>query len=171
MTRSQEDTQGSRTPGSWCENTMKDLDSVNSSKNTSRGARAAKSRKRTSVDRKPHCNDSIQQSKRAPFNTSRWTSSPTSLSHKGLTQYSPSSIKAAPRQRSLSLAIRRSTDQESPTSTYDISSPGSDSPSESFPTQIVALPRHSRGRCAKPLGSNKTCPLPSTLGPMVRQRG
>src|SRR5712691_4989327 len=150
MIRSQEDTQGLQTPGSWCENTMKDLDSVSSSKNTSRGARDAKSRRQTSVDRKPHCNDSIRQSRRALFNTSRWTSSPTSLSRKGLTQYSPSLIKAAPRQRSLSLVIKRSTDQESPTSTCDTSSPGSDSPSESFPTETLTLPQHSQGRCARP---------------------
>src|SRR5712691_4038482 len=150
MTRSQEDTQGLQTPGSWCENTMKDLDSISSSRNTSRDAHDAKSRKQTSVNRKPHCNDLIRQSRKAPFNTSRWTSSPTSLSHKGLTQYSPSSIKAAPRRQSLSLAIKRSTDQESPTSTCDTSSPGSDSPSESFPTEILALPQRSQGRCARP---------------------
>src|SRR5260221_8533636 len=150
MTRSQEDTQGLLTPGSWCENTMKDPDSVSSSKSTSKGVRDAKSRRQMSIDRKPHCNDSIQQWKKAPFNTSRWTSSPTSLNRRGSTQYSRSLTKAAPRQRSLSPVTKRSTDQESPMNTCDTSSPGSGSPSESFLTETPALLQRSQGRCVRP---------------------
>src|SRR5260221_13370666 len=51
------------------------------------------------------------------------------------------------------------------------SSLGSDSPNELSQTETCDSPQHSQRKCARPLGSNRISPQPSTLGPMAKLRG
>src|SRR5260221_11259040 len=104
MTRSQEDIQGSPTPGNLCGNTTKDPDSVSSWRTTSKDVHDVRSPRPTSTGQKHHCTDSTLQWRKAPSNTSRWILSQTSLSHRGSTRCSRLSTKVAPRQQSSSRA-------------------------------------------------------------------